>query len=209
MIRTRDTTIVKSAAGNGSRFCRAGFMHQFLVVATVYTLCGFLSVRAQDSKPREYEVKAAYLYNFGKFVQWPTETARPNSDSFSICVLGQDPFGPILDSTIAGELIEGKAVVARRISHPRDAVECRVLFVSVSEEWRLKEILPTLHKASVLTVSDIRQFTRRGGMIQFTLEGNRVRFEVNLTPAQEAGLILSSDLLKVAVAVRRQSLPGE
>ncbi len=164
-------------------------------------------LRAQQSNPTEYQVKAAYLYNFGRFVEWPAKTASAG-DLFSICVLGDDPFGVTLDKTIAGENINGKKAVVKRIARPQDAVHCHILFISSTEESRLKETLAALDGTSVLTVSDIPQFTRRGGMIQFVMEANRVRFEVNLTPAERDGLTLSSQLLKVAVNVRRSPQPG-
>ncbi len=130
-------------------------------------------------------------------------------DSFSICVIGQDPFGSILDTILSGESIDGKVVVAKRIAKPQDAVNCRVLYVSKSEDGRLKDVLAAIDKAAVLTVSDIPQFSQRGGIIQFVMAENKIRFEVNLTSAQDAGLILSSDLLKVAAAVRKTSQPGD
>ncbi len=128
---------------------------------------GGLSGSAQKSKPRDYEVKATYLYNFARFVEWPANAAATKSDAFAICVLGQDPFGPALDAVVVGETIDGKAVLARRVLRPQDAVSCRVLYISSSEESRLKEILAALDNAGVLTVSDIPQFSQRGGMIQF------------------------------------------
>jgi hypothetical protein len=152
-------------------------------------------------------VKAAYLYDFGKFVAWPPKV--PAGSDFPICVLGRDPFGATFDATIAGETINGKKVVVNRIAKPQEAMNCRILFISASEESQLKEILATLDKSSVLTVSDISQFTRRGGMIQFVIDANRVRFEVNVTSAERAGLILSSQLLKVAITVRRDSQTGD
>jgi len=165
-------------------------------------------VHAQQSKPKEYEVKAAYLYNFGRFVRWPADVPTAQHNSFPICVLGQDPFGASLDTTIADESIKGKSVLVKRILRPQDAVSCHILFISSSEESRLKEILTALDRTSVLTVSDMPQFTRRGGIIQFVVEANRVRFEVNLTSAERSGLTLSSQLLKVANSVRRSSQPG-
>jgi hypothetical protein len=172
-------------------------------------LFGVSGLPAQKSKPQEYEVKATYLYNFARFVQWPSSSAAAKSDSFAICVLGEDPFGRALDTIVAGESIDGKAALAKRVSKPQDAVSCRVLYISSSEDSRLKEVLAALDKSGVLTVSDIPQFSRRGGMIQFVLDGNSVRFEVNLTAAESAGLTLSSELLKVAVTVRRNSLSGD
>jgi hypothetical protein len=124
-------------------------------------------------------------------------------------VLGQDPFGPALNTALADEAINGQNVVARRIPSPQDAVNCRILFISASEGDRLKQILAILGDASVLTVSDLPQFTQRGGMVQLVLDGNKVRFEVNLTPVERAHLAMSSQLLKVAVNLRRSDRLGD
>ncbi|MGB7154513.1 MAG: YfiR family protein, partial [Candidatus Acidiferrales bacterium] len=87
-------------------------------------------LRAQEPRPNEYQVKAAYLFNFGRFVKWPATPTAGKDDSFTVCVLGQDPFGPVLDSTLAGEDLDGKRVATRRISKPQDAGTCRILFIS-------------------------------------------------------------------------------
>jgi hypothetical protein len=163
---------------------------------------------AQQPKPSEFQVKAAYLYNFGRFVAWPGASAQEKGGSFEICVLGMDPFGPTLDATLASETIGGKGVMAKRISKPQDADDCRIVFISSSEENHLKDVLAALEKTNVLTVSDIPGFSQRGGMIGFILDGSRVRFDVNLASAQGAGLTLSSELLKVATSVRRDTHPG-
>jgi hypothetical protein len=154
-------------------------------------------------------VKATYLYNFSRFVEWPAKAAPAQGDSFAICVLGEDPFGPALKATVEHETIAGKSVVTRQVPAPQDAVNCRVLFISASEDKRLKEILTNLGTSSVLTVSDLPRFTQRGGMVQFVLEGNRVRFEVNTATAERAGLTLSSELLKVALNVRKSGQIGD
>jgi hypothetical protein len=162
-------------------------------LATVGISCAFLAslLCGQQSKPNEYQVKAAYLYNFGRFVKWPSGVAAGKND-FAVCVLGQDPFGPTLDSTLTGETLDGKPVVIRRLAKPQDAADCRILFVSLTEERRLKEILAAIERAGVLTVSD----------------GDRVRFEINLANAESARLVLSSELLKVAATVRRSARSG-
>jgi len=164
---------------------------------------------AQQPKPNEYQVKATYLYNFGRFVRWPGTVPAGKGDSFSVCVIGRDPFGSILDSTLAGEALDGKPVVLRRISKAQDAGECRILFISSTEEKHLNEILTILDQSGVLTVSDMPGFTRRGGMIQFVLDGDRVRFEINLTSTESAKLTLSSELLKVAASVKRNGRSGD
>ena len=157
------------------------------------------SLPAQQNKPTEYDVEAAYLFNFAKFVTWP-----PNSlsqSAFTICILGDDPFGRVLDNTVTGEKISGKRVIDKRIAHPQEALGCSILYISDSEEERVSRILTMLRDAPVLTVSNVPGFVERGGMIQFVLDNGRIRFLVNLEPTQRDGLALSSELLKVAVKV--------
>ncbi len=182
------------------------FRVRLTTLVLAWALAGFPYSWAQRPKPSDYQVKAAYLYNFGRFIEWP-RVVTAKSGPFTVCVLGQDPFGSTLDATMAGETIAGRNVVAKRISTPEESVNCQILFLSAAEAGRLNKIVEGLDKAAVLTVSDMPQFAQRGGMIQFVLEGNRVRFEVNLIATQHAGLTLSSDLLRVATAVRRNS-PG-
>lgn len=177
------------------------FQRSLGIAILALAMVGTGGLRGQNSKPTEYQVKAAYLSNFGRFVDWPERTG--GASTFQVCVLGQDPFGPALDAAVSGESIRGAPLAARRISRTQDATGCRVLFVSSSEERQLTEILAAMDRSPVLTVSDIAQFVRRGGMIQFVVEGARVRFEVNLTASRNAGLSLSSEMLKLALAVRK------
>jgi YfiR/HmsC-like len=179
------------------------------VAAIIWALLVSTSAAVPPPKPNEYQVKAAYIYNFGKFVKWPAASAASQSGFFSICVLDGDPFGSVMQSTLAGQSIGGGPVIVKSITKPHDATDCRILFISSADESRLQEILSTLGQSSVLTVSDIPDFSKRGGMIQFILEGDRVRFEVNRASAEGAGLTLSSDLLKVAAAVRGTGRTGD
>ncbi len=186
-----------------------GVWLQCAMTALVCLLFASSSALGQQ-RPSEYQVEAAYLYNFGRFVEWPAKGATtPQNSSFTICVLGDDPFGHALDATLAGETIGNQKVTARRISGPQMAADCQILFISSSEANRLNKIIEALDKNAVLTVSDIPQFSQRQGMIQFVSEENRIRFEVNLTATQRAGLTLSSELLKVATAVRKNPQPGD
>jgi hypothetical protein len=156
--------------------------------------------RAQQSRPTESQVKAAYLYNFGKFVTWP-DTGSGSAGSFEICILGKDPFGVVLDSTVSGGSIGDRKVTARKIASLQDSGHCRILFISSSEQGRLRAILTAAKASNQLTVSDIPDFAEKGGMIQFVPQENKIRFEVNLPATEEAGLMLSSELLKVATKV--------
>jgi hypothetical protein len=160
------------------------------------------------SRASEFDVKAAYLYNFGRFVDWPEDPNLSDGGNFKICVLGTDPFGPSLEATVSGERIAGKLVVARRISSITDAHDCRILFISSSEVTNVKEIVSSLSKLGVLTVSDLPQFLDDGGMVQFVLADRKVRFKINLAATRQAGLNLSSQLLKVAAEVREGSPAG-
>jgi len=194
----------------GRRSCRHQCLRPRLAAVVITSLLlGLSSMQGQRAKPTEYEVKATYLYNFSRFVEWPAKVTQAQSGSFVICVLGKDPFGAALNTILSDEASSGKSVVAQQIPTVQDAVNCRVLFISSSESTRLKQILTTLGDASVLTVSELPEFTQRGGMVQFVSEGSRVRFEVNLASAEHAGLTLSSELLKVAVNVRRNARLGD
>jgi YfiR/HmsC-like len=169
-----------------------------------FVIFSSISVWSQSHRPTEYDVKAAYLYNFGKFVRWPAATVSTDSD-FSICVLGSDPFGATLDKIVAGELVDGRKLAIVRIENASAARNCRILFVGRSEQGRAASILSSLAHSPVLTVSDMPGFTDRGGIIEFVMQGDKVRFQVNLAAAERAGLNMSSELLKVAVAVKRES----
>ncbi len=169
-------------------------------------ICGFCCIagagaRAQAPVPTEYDVKAAYLYNFGKYVQWPPGDRR--TAAFEVCVLGRDPFGPALDRVVSGAAIGGRPVVARRLESAADSPGCHILFVGAPDEREAGSLLATLEPTDVLTVGETPHFLDQGGMIQFIADGARVRFEVDLARARAAGLTLSSDLLRVATAVRQ------
>lgn len=157
--------------------------------------------------PTEYQVEAAYLFNFGKFVTWPAQTSSKRK-SFGLCVLGPDPFGPVLVQTVSGETLDGKPVITKHIASTAESAGCAIVFISSSERGRLGVLLPALAKQHILTVSDIPHFVDRGGQIGFVFEGGHVRFEVNQSAAEDAGLSLSSELLKVAVSVKTANAKG-
>lgn len=186
--------------------CRLIWSIALVCAASLFSASG---LQGQQAKASEYEIKAAYLLNFAKFVEWPADISKSKAEPFIICILGKDPFGAVLDRTINGETVGGQTVSAREITGPQEAVGCRVVYISSSEESRLNAVVSGLGKSAVLTVSDIPQFSQHGGMIQFVMEGNRVRFEANPAAAQAVGLSLSSTLLKVAINVYRETRPGD
>ena len=173
-------------------------------LALAACLSGSLSPAAPDPKPTDFQVKAAYLSDLGRFVEtWGTRPKPSPDESFDLCVLGQDPFGASLDTAVLGEKIGGSPLAAKRIARPQDALGCRVLFIGSSEGGQLSAVMAALGTAPVLTVADIPDFIKQGGMIQFVLDGDKVKFEINIASARRAGLKLSSDLLKVARMVRK------
>jgi hypothetical protein len=153
--------------------------------------------------PSEYEVKAAFLYNFAKFVEWPASAFSAPGDALVVGVLGDDPFGDTLDRIAQNKSAQGRRIEVRRFRAVADVEgRCHILFVSPSEERDLPRIFRGLHGAPILTVSDIAGFLDHGGTINLLMEQRRVRFAVNLKAANQAGLKMSSQLLKIAKTVQ-------
>lgn len=151
------------------------------------------------------ELEAVYVYNFAKFVSWPPE-AVSQSAPISICTLGNDDFNGALDAASI-EPVQGHKVVVQHLASVAEAEGCRILFIAHSEDAHLNKQLSAVKARPILTVSSLPGFLDQGGMIQFIVEENRVRFAINLAPAIESHLTLSSDLIKLAVAV--QGKPAE
>jgi YfiR/HmsC-like len=166
-------------------------------------------VGAQSRTAGEYEVKAAFLYNFAKFIDWPDGSFAGSRAPFSICVLGADPFGSTLDSALREKTIGSHPVTLARLRDAAQARRCQMVFVSSSESRRLSEIEDRLRGASVLLVGDFPGFASAGGALQFIIEDNRVRFLINTDAAQRAGLRLSSKLLSVARVVHDSAGNGK
>ena len=152
----------------------------------------------------EYAVKAAFLYNFAKFTQWPQEAYA--GAVINICVLGHDPFGPALDG-IAGKRIQGREVAIRRIADIDDALACQVLFISRSEGVRLVRVLAGLQGRPILTVTDSGDAVPAVGMIQLRVIADKVRFQIDTEHATGAGLSFSSKLLSLAETHARSLMP--
>lgn len=179
-----------------------------ILAALVWALLSGPTPSAQALRPRDDQVKAVYLLNFGRFARWPPAEPAAAAPAFAVCVLGRDPFGSTLDTVVAGEKIDGRPVVTKRLASPAQVAGCRILFISASEGSHLKEIFQLVDRAPTLTVSDMPRFTEQGGMIQFVSEGSRIRFAVNVAATEHAGLMLSSELLRVAIAVKGSRSPG-
>ena len=146
---------------------------------------------------KEYQIKAAFLFNFIQFVEWPPTVFKNADDPFRIGVLGQDPFNAALEETVQGETIINHKIIVEHSMQVDDLKNCQLIFISKSEKKHVTEILSALDDKPVLTVSEIEGFAERGGGINFYLEGKKVRFEVNPDAAQHDGLKISSQLLSL------------
>lgn len=150
----------------------------------------------------EFKVKAGCLYNFARFVTWP-EKAFPKADSPIVFgVLGDDPFGKILDATLEGKILGGRRVVLRRSKDASLIDECHMLYVSESEQGRLHELLPRLTASNAFCVSDIEEYALKGGVARFVLRSSKVNFEINVDELEHRKLVVSSQLLKLATVLR-------
>lgn len=177
------------------------------LVMTFLVLAGVAAVAAAGPLPTapEYAVKAAFLYNFAKFVEWPKEAPAALASKVTICVLGADPFAEILDQTVAGKTVGERGMTIVRVGRVSDAVACAIVFVSASEAPHLRSVLAAFHGLPVLTVGDVDGFAEAGGIIGMFLENNRVRFEINVQAADEAHLNISSKLLSLGRLVHESS----
>jgi len=172
------------------------------VCATLVALlsCAPAFSYAEESQSTEYRVKAAFMYNFSRFVQWPP-AANGQAGDFTLCILGHDPFGETLNS-LAGKLVHDQVLEIRRIDNPALIDSCQLVFIGRDNSSNLGNILSRLGERPVLTISDLDDFTDKGGIIQFRLVDNKVRFDINIDAARRAGLNISSKLLSLASSVR-------
>lgn len=150
----------------------------------------------------EYQVKAVFLYNFARYVEWPAQSFKASNDPIVICILGQNPFGSAIEQATTGKMIEGRAFVVREISNTQQPFSCHILFVNASERNRFRSIAANLKGSGVLTVGETPGFTADGGVINFKLRDGKVRFEINVDAAGQERLHISSKLLSLAQIVK-------
>ena len=156
---------------------------------------------AQEAVPIEYQVKAVFLYNFTRFVEWPPRAFADPHTPFVIGILGDDPFGSFLDKAVRGETACSRPVVIRRYQRIEEITDCQVLFISRSETDKLERILGGLKGRTILSVGDTDRFSQSGGMIQLATENGKIRLKINVKRAKAAELAISSKLLRSAKIV--------
>jgi YfiR/HmsC-like len=162
---------------------------------------GFFSARLRAQGFKEYDLKAAFLYHLAHFVEWPPEAFPEVETPLVIGVLGQDPFGKALDEIVQNEAVRNRKLVVNRFRQLDEIRVCHVLFISQSEEGRLDQILTNLKGRNILTVGDTENFARRGGIVRFLTEKNKIRLRINLDSAKAANLTVSSKLLRASEVI--------
>jgi hypothetical protein len=184
-----------------SRTCR---VRALSAAASLVLLAAFSAAAAP---PTDLEIKAAFLYNFTKFTDWPRDSFSGPGDPLRLCVLGKSPFGGSLATSLKGKTVNGRELAVTESASLAEAARCHLVFISESEESRLDDVLYRLGRLPVLTVSDIEAFAERGGTIGLKIVDRRVRFDVNVAASRLSGLKLGSQLLKVAMVLVDQ--PGQ
>ncbi len=150
----------------------------------------------------EYQVKAAFLYTFAKFVEWPPQAFSSPSAVMTICVLGEDPFGAFLDDAVRGKTVGDRPMAVVRIADLGTGRDCKILFIAASERRRMPVLLAAAASTGLLTVGDTAEFSAQGGVIELQLDGERIRLKVNLTAAEKAKLRISSRVLSLATIIK-------
>jgi hypothetical protein len=165
------------------------------------------AVRPQGTVPSEYELKAAFLFNFAKFIDWPPTAFADSGSPITVCVFGKDPFGHFLDDALVNKRIANRSVVVERLKDKSGARQCQMIFVSASQSSGLPAVLDTVKGESVLLVGETPDFATQGGTIEFTFEDSRVRFVINTDAADRARLRVDSKLLALAKIVHDENRP--
>ena len=186
---------------NGLRLAHSRLFRSIVVV---YSLLLGLIFNSGAQTTREYQLKAAFLFNFTQFVDWPASSIPSTNSPIVIGILGIDPFGKTLDQIVQNESVGGRKLVVERYSSLSQIQNCHILYISPSESEQMEAILGKLKGSGILTVGDTDNFARRGGVIGFYIDKNKIRLRVNLESAREEKLSLSSKLLRLAEIVREQ-----
>lgn len=175
---------------------------RYRILACSLLLLGILSgirIAYAQSKPAlEYQVKAAFLFNFTRFVHWPPSAFASPDAPFEIGIAGNDPFGLYIDDLVSGERVDGHKMIVRRYPDGGDMSNCQLVFIQINDQQKLKSIVSQVSRQNVLSVSDNDDFIRMGGILHFYMEDNKVKMEIRLAAAKSAHLEISVKLLQIA-----------
>lgn len=200
--RERNVMIENISYPGPSRSPMRRYVTWLCAVAVLFI--GALRVQA-EAADTEHQVKAAFLFNFAQFIDWPPNAFTNTNAPICIGILGTDPFGESLDETVRDETIHGRTLVVRRSRKIEDLKDCQMIFVCRSEKKNLDEIFAALKGKPVLTVGETEGFAERGGGINFYRDGNKVRFEINPAVTRQNGLRVSSELLSLGRIVKSET----
>jgi hypothetical protein len=171
-------------------------------IAAAFLLWSIAAAAAAESAAsKEYQIKAAFLFKFARFVEWPPSSFAQSDSPLCIGILGEDPFGSTLDDMLRGEEVRGRPLITRRSGQVEDLTGCHIVYISSSEAPRIGTILTKLSSEPVLTVSDIDGFADRGGCIRLGVDGNKIRFDINPPVLQQHRLKAVAQLLSLGKVV--------
>lgn len=210
-VESRARAAVRSGCHTGMREMRIPGVHVGKIVsgtkfrllsAAFVILCGVCTAGSApilgQSTSAKYEVKAEYLYNFAKFVEWPANAFPSDNSPIIVCVFGKDPFSGDLETTVLGKTLGGRPFETRHTRRFEELHLCQMVFVSSGEARHIPKILTAVKSAPVLLVGDSRNFAEEGGEIGFVLQDGKVHFVVNVDAVERAHLKVSSKLLSLA-----------
>lgn len=169
----------------------------FVVILFLDNSMTFVQYATAESTLEEYQIKAVFLFNFAKFVEWPEGSFKNSDAPIIITILGKDPFGEALDA-LKEKTINSRGIVVKRAPSPEHLVRSHILFVCKSERDNLPKILEVAQKWDALTVGDMKGFAQSGGMINLVKIGEKISFEINVSATDRTNLKISSKLLKLA-----------
>jgi len=205
-------TTSSGRAGGALGATPAGRLSSWRAIRCIALLAVYLLLLARSGQrtsaqtsSEEYRVKAAFIFHFAQLVDWPPGTPTGTDNSLVLCTLGEDPFQGALEGTIAGKAVGNRVIRIRHLGQPQDMQACQILFLGKAQSKHIPLLVTDLHNAPVLTVGETAGFLDAGGMIDFLLEENKVRFEINLEAAESARLKIGSRLLILAEHVVGES----
>jgi hypothetical protein len=182
----------------GARFCSSRRLVCILFLLLCLVSPGNLPA---NSTAEEYSVKAAFLYHFAQFVEWPAETFKDAGAPLVYCTLGEDPFHGALDASLSGKTVGTHPIQVRHFKQTSELQGCHVMFIGEKEKRLFSTVFELFRGSPVLIVGESERFVQDGGIIGFCLEENKIRFDINLEAAEKAKLKISSRLLVLARAV--------
>jgi len=187
------------------RFPAAGVAVTLLLWALVAPIASASSGAAHlDTTSKEYQIKAAFVFNFALFTQWPDSAFSDPKAPFVVAVIGDDPFGPALQQVMCGKCIQGHPITVKHLDSPSEIPGCHLLFVPATEDDHLDDIFNAIGNQPILTVGETSKFLWDGGIIQFLIEDGKIRFEICPDAADKAGLRLSSRLMNLAKIFKKR-----